>query len=72
MPSSATHARTFQSGIDRSVQYYGVVPMAPVGAADEARKKPALVLTLHGASVEAIGQAREAVLIQFFINTCQN
>lgn len=58
VPSSATHARTFLSAIDRSVQYYGVVPMAPARAAAEASKKPALVLTLHGASVEAIGQAR--------------
>ncbi len=49
------------SGIDRSVQYFGVVPMA---AGDPARSvqtpgaKPALVLTLHGAGVEGIGQAR--------------
>jgi hypothetical protein len=57
VPSSATHAPTFLSGIDRSVQYFGVVPMAP-GVTAEPGRKPALVLTLHGASVEAIGQAR--------------
>ena len=45
---------TFVSGIDGSVQYYAVTPMA--GAAD-APARPALFLTLHGASVEASGQA---------------
>jgi poly(3-hydroxybutyrate) depolymerase len=55
--ATAHHSRTFVSGIDGSVQYFGVVP--PVkreGQPTEA--KPALILTLHGASVEAIGQAR--------------
>lgn len=47
-----THKRTFISGIDGSLQYYGVVP------AQKPSKSNALVLTLHGASVEAIGQAR--------------
>ena len=55
------YSRTFISEIDRSVQYFGVAPMArteagqppPTGTA-----KPALVLTLHGAGVEGIGQAR--------------
>ena len=43
---------TFVSVIDGSVQYYAVQPARP------GRKgAPALVLTLHGASVEAIGQA---------------
>ena len=51
--ASAHHNRTFVSGIDGSVQYFGVVPMAGGGAA-----KPALVLTLHGAGVEGGGQAR--------------
>ncbi len=49
-----THRRTFPSEIDGSVQYFAVVPAqedAPVG------EKPGLVLTLHGAGVEAIGQA---------------
>ncbi|MHB8636428.1 MAG: carboxylesterase family protein [Fimbriimonadaceae bacterium] len=47
-----THKRTFISNIDGSVQYYAVVP------AQKPSKSNALVLTLHGASVEAIGQAR--------------
>lgn len=50
------HARrvTFISDIDGSVQYYGLRPAKPVGEGD----KPGIVLSLHGASVEAIGQAR--------------
>ena len=44
--------RTFVSEIDGSVQYYAAQPARPV--ADAA---PALFLTLHGAGVEAIGQA---------------
>ena len=52
---SAHHARTFVSGIDGSVQYFGVAPMLADG---KEGMKPALVLTLHGAGVEAIGQAR--------------
>ncbi len=46
-----TYKRTFVSHIDGSVQYYAVNP-API-------QKPGqgLVLSLHGASVEAIGQA---------------
>jgi len=49
------HKRTFISEIDGSVQYYGVTPMhgeLPDG------ERPALFLTLHGAGVEGIGQAR--------------
>ncbi|MGE3127869.1 MAG: prolyl oligopeptidase family serine peptidase [Fimbriimonadaceae bacterium] len=42
---------TFLSGIDGSVQYYGLQPSRSKAAGQ------ALVLTLHGASVEAIGQA---------------
>jgi len=49
-----THKRTFISGIDGSVQYYGVNPATPL---PNDHDRPALVLTLHGASVEAIGQA---------------
>lgn len=45
------HDRTFLSAIDGSVQYYTVVPPT------EAIERPALVLTLHGASVEGRGQA---------------
>lgn len=44
---------TFVSEIDGSVQYYGLRP----GKLDDASKKPAMFLTLHGASVEGIGQA---------------
>ncbi len=57
VPPSAHHSRTFLSDIDRSVQYYGVVPMK-AGSPAEPGRKPALVLTLHGAGVEGIGQAR--------------
>jgi poly(3-hydroxybutyrate) depolymerase len=45
-----THKRTFRSAIDGSLQYYAIVPAKPAA-------KPGLVLTLHGAGVEAIGQA---------------
>lgn len=48
------HKRTFISRIDGSVQYYAVTPAHP--PADEQRP-PALVLSLHGASVEATNQA---------------
>jgi poly(3-hydroxybutyrate) depolymerase len=46
-----THKQTFLSSIDGSVQYYAVVPATNVS------NDNALVLTLHGASVEASGQA---------------
>lgn len=45
-----TFKRTFVSGIDGSVQYYSVVPAS-------VPKPDGLVLSLHGASVEATGQA---------------
>lgn len=45
------YRRTFVSGIDGSVQYYGVNPPSRRLAA------PALFLSLHGAGVEGIGQA---------------
>jgi predicted peptidase len=45
------YKRTFISGIDGSVQYYAVCP------ALKPSKSNALVMTVHGASVEAIGQA---------------
>jgi len=44
---------TFVSEIDGSVQYYGLVP----AEADPSGARPGLILSLHGASVEAIGQA---------------
>jgi pimeloyl-ACP methyl ester carboxylesterase len=49
-----SYKRTFISDIDGSVQYYAVQPARP---AEGAKDAPALVLTLHGAAVEAIGQA---------------
>jgi len=49
-----SYKRTFISGIDGSVQYYAVQPARPAAGAKE---PAALVLTLHGAAVEAIGQA---------------
>jgi dienelactone hydrolase len=51
---SESHRRTFVSGIDGSVQYYGV---NPASAAPKAGTRPALFLSLHGAGVEAQGQA---------------
>lgn len=49
----ATRKQTFRSNTDGSAQYYGVVP--PTGF--DPQKKYALALSLHGAGVEAIGQA---------------
>jgi fermentation-respiration switch protein FrsA (DUF1100 family) len=51
-----THRRTFVSAIDGSVQYYAVVPPLE-RASDAGASRPGLVLTLHGAAVEATGQA---------------
>jgi pimeloyl-ACP methyl ester carboxylesterase len=50
-----SYKHTFVSDIDGSVQYYAVQPARP--PKDKDAPPPALVLTLHGASVEAIGQA---------------
>jgi dienelactone hydrolase len=47
------HKRTFRSGIDGSVQYYAVNPARNLDPAF----KPALVLSVHGAAVEAVNQA---------------
>lgn len=44
------HKRTFYSSVDRSVQYYAVQPASVKGA-------KAMVMSLHGAGVEATGQA---------------
>lgn len=50
------HSRTFISAIDGSVQYFGVTP--PLDAAAQSPTEPhALLLTLHGASVEGRGQS---------------
>jgi poly(3-hydroxybutyrate) depolymerase len=48
---SESHKITFRSKIDGSVQYFAVQPSTKPG------ENQALVLSLHGASVEAIGQA---------------
>ena len=45
---------TFISRIDGSLQYYSVVPAKPL---IKTNRKPGIVLTLHGAGVEAHGQA---------------
>ena len=53
--------RTFRSTFDGSVQYYALVPADPepgkTDAPTKTPRRPGLVLTLHGAAVEAIGQA---------------
>lgn len=48
------HTRTFRSETDGSIQYFAVVPPSAQPKADE---KLALILSLHGASVEATNQA---------------
>lgn len=48
----AHHKRTFLSRIDQSVQYYAVAPCT-----NHELAKPAMFLSVHGASVEATGQA---------------
>jgi pimeloyl-ACP methyl ester carboxylesterase len=45
--------RTFISSIDGSVQYYALQPANPPPAGP----RPGLILSLHGAAVEAMGQA---------------
>ncbi len=55
-----SYSVTFRSGIDGSLQYYAVTPgglPAAQGLAPAAQR-PALFLSVHGAGVEAIGQAR--------------
>ncbi|WP_083421743.1 carboxylesterase family protein [Arsenicibacter rosenii] len=49
----ASYSRTFISQIDGSLQYYAVTPQS-----GKATGSPALFLSVHGAGVEAIGQAR--------------
>jgi len=49
-----TYKRTFRSDIDGSLQYYAVNPAHPLS---ENTSPLALFLSLHGAGVEAIGQA---------------
>ncbi|MDP4209045.1 MAG: prolyl oligopeptidase family serine peptidase [Bacteroidota bacterium] len=47
------YSNTFISDIDGSVQYFSVCPQK-----NKTNKAPALFLSVHGAGVEAIGQAR--------------
>ena len=47
------YSNTFISAIDGSLQYYAVTPQIPA-----AKEPAALFLSVHGAGVEAIGQAR--------------
>lgn len=47
------YSQTFISNIDGSLQYYAVTPQAPA-----TQTPSALFLSVHGAGVEAIGQAR--------------
>lgn len=54
VPASKHHERTFVSKIDGSVQYYSVAPALRKDKDDQ----KALVLTVHGAGVEARNQAR--------------
>jgi poly(3-hydroxybutyrate) depolymerase len=51
---SESHTRTFLSAIDGSVQYYAVNPAQPL---TKDAPPPALFLSLHGAGVQATGQA---------------
>lgn len=51
------YSSTFISNIDGSVQYYSVSPQVPAAGANTA-KAPALFLSVHGAEVQAINQAR--------------
>ncbi len=51
--SSAKYSETFISDIDGSLQYYAVTPQL-----NGPQKNAALFLSVHGAGVEAIGQAR--------------
>lgn len=53
-PADQTRRETFTSEIDNSVQYYGFVPARPMPGSTE---RPGVVLSAHGASVEAAGQA---------------
>ena len=47
------HKKTFLSNIDGSVQYYSVAP-----SSNKELENPALFFSVHGASVEAVNQAR--------------
>ncbi len=51
--SDEVHKRTFVSGVDGSVQYFALCPAKPAPK----ESSMGLVLSLHGAAVEALGQA---------------
>ncbi|MBU3728072.1 MAG: hypothetical protein FGM37_02335, partial [Phycisphaerales bacterium] len=56
--ASAARRETFRSAIDGSAQYYAVVPALPQPTTDGAPpRRPGLLLSLHGAGVDATGQA---------------
>lgn len=50
---SESYSRTFNSAIDGSLQYYAITPQSTVNT-----DSSALFLSVHGAGVEALGQAR--------------
>lgn len=52
--SGQAYKKTFRSSIDGSLQYYSVVPALQ----NPSQGRPGMVLTLHGAAVEGIGQAQ--------------
>ncbi len=68
--ATATHKRTFVSGVDGSVQYYSVVPAAKDPWAEVPPETPGLVLSLHGASVEATNQAASYSAKTDFVIVC--
>ncbi|GAB4050849.1 carboxylesterase family protein [Spirosoma litoris] len=53
VPAGASYSQTFVSHIDGSLQYYAVTPQSSATTAPSA-----LFLSVHGAGVEASGQAR--------------
>lgn len=53
VPAGASYSQTFVSQIDGSLQYYAVTPQSSASTAPSA-----LFLSVHGAGVEASGQAR--------------
>lgn len=56
--ASAARRETFRSSIDGSAQHYAVVPPLPQPVADGApARRPGLLLSLHGAGVDAAAQA---------------
>ena len=54
VPADVAYAQTFRSSVDRSIQYYGVRPPKDFAAS----KSYGLALSLHGAGVEGLGQAK--------------